>query len=183
MAARSIENRPQARSAAESPDSPRRSRPDKRKRPCLMPQPLQSLDLVFREEAVPASSLERGPTLAKPQLWMAVCLPNLAFDALRGPVAQRAAVVPTVVAEPQEGQVYVVAANGEARSLGIAPGAKLSAALALAASLKVLERSPRIERAQSRVVGGMGPDSHFNGEHRAARNSAARGVGEHQALP
>ena len=112
-----------------------------------MPQPLQSLDLVFREEAVPASSLERGPTLAKPQLWMAVCLPNLAFDALRGPVAQRAAVVPTVVAEPQEGQVYVVAANGEARSLGIAPGAKLNAALALAASLKVLERSPRIERA------------------------------------
>jgi hypothetical protein len=23
------------------------------------------------------------PALAKPQLWMAVCLPNLAFDALR----------------------------------------------------------------------------------------------------
>ena len=54
---------------------------------------------------------------------------------------------PAVVVEPLEGQVYVVAANDQARELGIARGSKLNAALALAASLKVLERSPRIERA------------------------------------
>lgn len=112
-----------------------------------MPWPLQSLDLGFREEAVPAASPKRGSALANPPLWMAVCLPNLAFDALRGPVAHEPAVVPTVVVEPLKGQVYVVAANGQARKFGIAPGSKLNAALALAASLKVLERSPRIERA------------------------------------
>jgi protein ImuB len=112
-----------------------------------MPRPLPTLDLVFREAAVPPPSLDRGSGPAKPQLWIAVCLPNLAFDALRGPRAREATVVPTVVAESQEGQVYVVAANDEARTLGIAPGSKLNAALALAASLKVLERSPRNERA------------------------------------
>jgi protein ImuB len=112
-----------------------------------MPRPLPSLDLVFREAVAPAPRLDCASALAKPQLWIAVCLPNLAFDALREPLPQRAAVVPTVVVESQEGQVYVVAANDEARALGIAPGGKLNAALALAASLKVLERSPRNERA------------------------------------
>src|SRR6187399_228191 len=107
-----------------------------------MPRPLQSLDLVFREATVPAPNREREPTLAKSQLWMAVCLPNLSFDALHGPVHE-----PAVVIEPLEGQVCVVAVNGRARELGIAPGSKLNAALALAASLKVFERSPRIERA------------------------------------
>ncbi len=108
-----------------------------------MPRPSQSLDLVFREAALPAPSHECGPALAKAQLWMAVCLPNLSFDALQGPVAHE----PAVVVEPLEGQVYVVAANDQARELGITRGSKLNAALALAASLKVLERSPRIERA------------------------------------
>src|SRR5262245_49376989 len=108
-----------------------------------MPRPLQSFDLVFREAAVPAQSREREPKLAKSQLWMAVCLPNLSFEALRAPVASE----PAVVVESLEGQVYVVAANGLARKLGIKRGSKLNAALALAASLKVFERSPRIERA------------------------------------
>ena len=107
-----------------------------------MPRPMQSLDLVFREATVPTPNREREPTLAKSQLWMAVCLPNLSFDALHGPVHE-----PAVVVEPLEGQVRVVAVNGRARELGIAPGSKLNAALALAASLKVLERSPRLERA------------------------------------
>jgi protein ImuB len=108
-----------------------------------MPWPLPSLDLVFREESVPAHKPDLGPALAKPQLWIAVCLPNLAFDALRGPVAHE----PAVVVESLKGQVYVVAVNGPARNFGIAPGSKLNAALALAASLKVLERSPLVERA------------------------------------
>ena len=97
-----------------------------------MPRPLQSLDLVFREATVPAPDREREPTLAKSQLWMAVCLPNLSFDALHGPVHE-----PAVVIEPFEGQVCVVAVNGRARELGIAPGSKLNAALALAAALLV----------------------------------------------
>jgi protein ImuB len=113
-----------------------------------MPRQLQSLDLVLREEAVPAQSRECGPALTKPQssnpqLWIAVCLPNLAFDALRCSVGNE----PAVVVEAQDGQIHVVAANGQARDFGIAPGCKLNAALALAASLKVLERSPRTERA------------------------------------
>jgi protein ImuB len=111
-----------------------------------MPRPLSSLDLVFREEALPnrRPSSDRGTLLAKPQLWLAVCLPNLPFDALRHPVTRGAA----VVVEAQQGQVRVVAANREAREHGIARGCKLNAALALAASLQVFERSPRIERAR-----------------------------------
>ncbi len=113
-----------------------------------MPRPLPSLDLVLREEALPAQSRECEPALAKPQLWMAVCLPNLAFDALRSSVANGSIEKgPAVVVEPEDGQIYVVAANSLARELGIAPGSKLNAALALAASLRVFERSPRIERA------------------------------------
>jgi protein ImuB len=108
-----------------------------------MPRPLQSFDLVFREETVPAPSFEREQALAKPQLWVAVCLPNLAFDVLRGSSPNE----PAVVVEAEDGQLYVVAANAQAREFGITIGSKLNAALALAASLEVLERSPRIERA------------------------------------
>ena len=93
---------------------------------------------------------------------MAVCLPNLSFDALRGPVAAEPANVPTVVAEPRDGQIYVVAANRFARDAGIALGSKLNAALALAASLKVLERSPAVERAnlESLAASAHDTDSH-----------------------
>ena len=54
---------------------------------------------------------------------------------------------PAVVVEPLHGQVYVVATNRSARGCGIVPGVKLNAAFALAASLRVFERSIRRERA------------------------------------
>jgi protein ImuB len=112
-----------------------------------MSRSLPSLDLVYREEAVPAPSPDRSPVVAKPQLWVAVCLPNLPFDVLRGSTPHEEAAVAAIVAEAREGQLHVVAANALARAQGIGSGLKLNAALALAASLKVLERSPRIERA------------------------------------
>jgi protein ImuB len=72
-----------------------------------------------------------------------VALPNLSLDALRA----GATADPAVAVEAQHGQVYVVAANRQARRYGIGPGCKLNAALALAASLQVFERSLSLERA------------------------------------
>ena len=106
-----------------------------------MPRPLQSRDLVARE-AVTVPSPDRTPALAKPQSWLAVCLPNLAFDIFGGGEADG----PAAVVEPLHGQVIVVAANGYARRCGVVPGVKLNSAFALAASLRVFERSARRER-------------------------------------
>jgi len=106
-----------------------------------MSRPLQSHDLVARE-AVSIPGPDRAAALAKPQSWIAVCLPNLAFD-----VFGAAADAPAAVVEPSHGQVFVAAANRHARRCGIVPGIKLNAAFALAASLQVLERSPCRERA------------------------------------
>jgi protein ImuB len=72
-----------------------------------------------------------------------VCLPNLAFDVFGSAVTDE----PAVVVEPLHGQIYVVAINRLARRCGIVPGVKLNAAFALAASLRVFERSIRRERA------------------------------------
>jgi protein ImuB len=112
-----------------------------------MPRPLRSLDLVFREQAPPAPRHEREPDLDPAQLWLAVCLPSLPFDALRGPAAAGPEDTPAVVVEAFDGRIHVAAANRQARAAGIRIGTQLNAALALAASLEVLERSPQIERA------------------------------------
>jgi len=93
-------------------------------------------------EAVTAPNLEREAARANPQSWIAVYLPNLAFDVFRSAVADE----PAVVVEPLHGQVYVVAVNRFARRSGIVPGAKLNSAFALAASLRVFERSVRREQ-------------------------------------
>src|SRR5215468_7578570 len=106
-----------------------------------MPRPLQSRDLVARE-AVTVPSPDRTLALAKPQSWLAVCLPNLALDVFGGAEADG----PAAVVEPLHGQVIVVAANRHARRCGVVPGVKLNSAFALAASLRVFERSPRRER-------------------------------------
>jgi protein ImuB len=106
-----------------------------------MPRPLQSRDLAARE-AVSIPGSDRAAALAKPQSWIAVSMPNLAFDVFGTATDEPAAVV-----EPLHGQVFVVAANRRARRCGIVPGLKLNAAFALAASLQVLERSPGRERA------------------------------------
>jgi protein ImuB len=107
-----------------------------------MLRPLPSRDLAAREAAA-APALECEPALAKPPSWLAAYLPNLACDVFGRAVADE----PAVVVEPLHGQVYVVALNRLARRCGIVPGVKLNAAFALAASLRVFERSIPSERA------------------------------------
>jgi protein ImuB len=51
-----------------------------------------------------------------------------------------------VVVEAERGQLHVVAASGAAAEAGIASGTKLNTAMALAASLRVLERAPESEQ-------------------------------------
>jgi protein ImuB len=107
-----------------------------------MSRSLPSRDFALRE-AVTVPNLDREPARASPQSWIAVYLPNLAFDVFGSAVADE----PAVVVEPLRGQIYVVAVNRFARRSGIVPGAKLSSAFALAASLRVFERSVRREQA------------------------------------
>src|SRR5215467_743365 len=101
-----------------------------------------SRNLALRE-AVTVRPPDREPARAKHESWLAVYLPNLAFDVFGSAVSDE----PAVVVEPLHGQVYVVAVNRFARRSGIVPGAKLNSALALAASLRVFERSVRREQA------------------------------------
>ena len=70
-------------------------------------------------------------------------MPNLAFDVFGSAATDG----PAAVVEPVHGQAFVVAANRHARRCGIVPGVKLNSAFALAASLRVFERSPHRERA------------------------------------
>ncbi len=107
-----------------------------------MSRSLPSRNLALRE-AVTVPDLDREPARANPQSWIAVYLPNLAFDVFGRAVADE----PAVVVEPLHGQIYVVGVNRFARRCGIAPGAKLNSAFALAASLRVFERSIRREQA------------------------------------
>jgi protein ImuB len=106
-----------------------------------MPRPLQSRDLAARE-AVTIPGPDRASALAKRQAWIAVSLPNLAFDVCGGAETDE----PAAVVEPLHGRVIVVAANRHAHRCGVVPGVKLNSAFALAASLRVFERSPRRER-------------------------------------
>jgi protein ImuB len=107
-----------------------------------MSRSLPSRDLALRE-AVTVPNLDRELARANPQSWIAVYLPNLAFDVFGREVSDE----PAVVVEPLHGQIYVVAVNRFARRCGIVPGAKLNSAFALAASLRVFERSVRREQA------------------------------------
>jgi protein ImuB len=106
-----------------------------------MPRSLHSIDLVA-PETVEAPHADSRPERAKSRLWLAACLPNLAFECLS--VAATAA--PAVVVEPQHGQLHVVAVNAQAQRAGVVAGSKLSTALALTASLQAFERSPGAER-------------------------------------
>jgi protein ImuB len=108
-----------------------------------------SHNLALRE-AVTVPDLDREPARANSPSWIAVYLPNLAFDVFASAVADE----PAVVVEPLHGQVYVVAVNRFARRCGIEPGAKLNSAFALAASLRVFERSIRREQASLESLSG-----------------------------
>jgi protein ImuB len=100
---------------------------------------LQSLEL-FAPSPSEAPRIERRPLPRRPQLWLAVALPSLALECLAADSA-----LPAVVVELERGQPHVVAANSAAAEAGIAAGAKLSTAMALAASLQVFERAPSRE--------------------------------------
>jgi protein ImuB len=102
---------------------------------------LQSLDL-FDPSPAETPPLESRAAPSKLQLWIAVCLPSLAFECL--PAADPS--LPAVVVEPERGQSQVVATSRAAAEAGIVSGTKLQTALALAASLQVFERAPSLER-------------------------------------
>jgi protein ImuB len=106
-----------------------------------MARVLQSLDL-FAPSPVEAPHSDSRPVPRKLQLWIAICLPSLAFESLC--VAD--SLLPAVVVEVDRGQRRVVAASASAAEAGIASGTKLETAMALAASLQVFERSPLLER-------------------------------------
>ncbi|MEO8464440.1 MAG: DNA polymerase Y family protein [Gammaproteobacteria bacterium] len=86
----------------------------------------------------------------KQRLWLAACLPNLAFEISQKPVLH----TPAVVVEPQQSQLTVIAVNASAQAAGIETGSKLSTAFALAASLQAFERSLRAERASLESLAG-----------------------------
>lgn len=107
-----------------------------------MPRRPQSLELTASLPlAVPRA--EPVTVRSRPQLWLAVSLPCLALECL----AAARSLEPTVVVDSQQGQPYVVATNRAAAGAGIAAGNKLGTATALAASLRVFERAPHLERA------------------------------------
>ena len=68
-------------------------------------------------------------------------MPVLPLEALSVPDAAPA----SVVVEPRKGHRWIIAANEKSLAQGIAPGLKLSAALALSSTLTVLERSSEAE--------------------------------------
>jgi protein ImuB len=114
-----------------------------------MARSLHSIELDSPETTeAPRVDLRQAPN--RQQLWLAVCLPNLAFEISQKLVLQ----TPVVVVEPQRGQLTVVAANASARAAGIENGSKLSTAFALVASLQAFERSPRAERASLESLAG-----------------------------
>ena len=98
--------------------------------------------VLFAPAVVPAPPRQPAPKQHKPQLWLAVHLPNLPFDALAPSLG-----APIAVVEPLRGQIRVVAVNEQARVAGIEPGTKLTTALALERSLQVIDRSQAAERA------------------------------------
>ncbi len=133
-----------------------------------MPRPLQFLDLFPRETAESPPPESRW-VWRKPQVWIALCLPNLPLESQPGylstpgylsnefastePSSDESA--PAAVVEPQQGQMRIVAVNAHALHYGVEPGHKLSAALALAATLKVYERSPAAELGSLELLAAM----------------------------
>lgn len=114
-----------------------------------MPRVSQSLDL-FVSAPVDAPRTDTRSTPSKLQLWIAVCLPSLALESLSAAQPHE----PVVVVEAEQGQELVVAASEAAVQAGAVPGTKLSTALALAASLQVLERAPSLELASLESLAG-----------------------------
>jgi protein ImuB len=105
-----------------------------------MPRVVHSLDL-FASEPIESPKVERHAVRGRPQLWVALCLPNLSLECISA--ARQPG--PAVVTELLQGQHYVIASNREGRDAGIERGIKLRTATTLAASLQVFEREPQRE--------------------------------------
>jgi protein ImuB len=121
-----------------------------------MAQPFRKHALTLGETSRSSGSADAAAGVLNEPLWLAVWLPGLALQAVDHPAAdysaadhesahERARQRPSVVVEPSQGRLCVVAADACARSLGIEPGLNLNAAFAFSGSLRVLERSPRAE--------------------------------------
>lgn len=109
-----------------------------------MARALKSLTLFSREaEAPPAERHDQAEQPRSKNLWISIYLPSLALEAL----GDFARVAPVVVTEPGREHLRVAAANAAALAYGVRPGINLNAAVALAASLKIVARSPSAERA------------------------------------
>jgi protein ImuB len=94
------------------------------------------------EDRLPVSQPRSSHGQSK-QLWVAVYLPDLALNAVADghPDFHLDSDRPAAVFEPAGGQLRIVAVNGAARSVGIRSGLSVSAAMALTASIELLERS------------------------------------------
>lgn len=115
-----------------------------------MPRSSHSLDLLFAESAATHKAGSEPLRYGAQQLWVAVCLPSLALECL----ASRNPREPTVIVEAEHGRLRVVACSQEASGAGIKLGMKLGTALALVASLRVVERDPNRERAGLESLAG-----------------------------
>jgi len=114
-----------------------------------MARSLHSIELYSPEAAeAPRVDVRQAPN--RQLLWMAVCLPNLAFEIAHKPVLH----TPAVVVEQQHSQLTVVAVNASGRATGIETGCRLSTAFALAASLRAFERSLGAERSSLESLAG-----------------------------
>ena len=107
-----------------------------------MPRVVQFLDL-FASAPVEAPCAASRPAPSQAQLWIAVSMPSLALECLSAVDPHE----PAVVVEAEQGQLHVVASSPAAVDAGVVTGTKLSTALALVASLRVLERAPPLELA------------------------------------
>ena len=115
-----------------------------------MPRVRSNLSTCLRRRRSKLRAPNPRPAPSKPQLWIAVCLPSLALECLAAAHLPE----PAVVVEAEQGQLLVVASSQAAANAGVAPGAKLSTALALAASLQVFERAPSLELASLESLAG-----------------------------
>ncbi len=96
--------------------------------------------------AVAASGSHPAAATAR-ELWLALHLPGLPFEALRaaGHVSEREYHGPLAVVE-SAGRQQVIACNAAALGLGVTAGMGINAAYALARRLRIHERQPEAER-------------------------------------
>jgi protein ImuB len=129
----------------------RRDRAASERRALLAPPP-RAAALVLRPETVVAADARAdagagaaaGTDAGAAELWVAVHLPELIFDATWH--ASEPAASPRAVFELQSGVQRLVAVDAAAQACSIAVGASLAAGLALSPDLQLRRRAPRRER-------------------------------------